>query len=205
MFQDLGGRLCRLIKSQLGGWVLPPKEPTWPPSHYLAILTLSYTMATLPTTHQHNSTSLSTIPLKDVEPGQPPRRAKGVTVVPMYHPRMGYLPLLAYAACNLVSPLPTGTSTVSDDSESRSVVTPSPPTNWVPLPPVTQHKETPSGAHRPMSESGGVLAPVSTLKPPPLGARSLRSRDVRPSVRSSHPYKDSSYGESRNRNIIDPV
>ena len=205
MFQDLGGCLCRLLKTQSGGRVLPPKEPTWPPSQYLAISTFSYPMATLPTTHQHNSTSSSTIPLKDAEPGQSPRHIKGVNVVPMYHPRMGYLPLLAYAACNLVSPLPIGTSTVSDDSESPSVATPSPPTNWVPLPPVTQHKETSSTAHRFISGPDGALAPVSTLKPPPLGARVLRSRDVKPSVRSPHPYKDSSYGEFRHRSILDPV
>ena len=180
-------------------------QPTWPPSHYLANSTLSYPMATLPTTHQHNSTSSSIIPLKDAESGQLPRRAKGVEVVPTYDPRTGYLHMLAYAACNLVSPLPTGVSTVSDDSESHSVVTPSPPTNWVPLPPVTQHKETSSSAHRSMSGSGGVLAPVTNLKSPPLGARSLRSRNVRPSVRSQHPYKDSSYGEFRHWNISDPV
>ena len=183
--------------------MLPPKTQTWPPSHYRLISTLSFPMATLPATHQqHNTTSSSTVQLKDADPGQPPRPAKGVKVVPMYHPRMGYLHILAYAACNLVSPLPTGASTVSDDSESHSVATPSPPTNWVPLPPATQHKVTSSSSHMSMSESNGLLAPVSTLKPSPLGARSLRSRGARPSVRSSHPYKDSSYGEFRHQNII---
>ena len=161
-------------------------------------------MAALPTTstttHQHNPTSSSTS-TNDAEPGQPPRHVKGVKVVPMYHPRMGYLHILAYAACNLVSRLPTDTPAVSDDSESQSVATPSPPTNWVPLPPVTQHKGTSSGADMPMPESNGVLAPVATLEPPPLRARSLRSRGARPSVRSSHPYKES-YGESRHQNIV---
>ncbi len=181
------------------------KPTTWSPSHYLANSTVSYPMATLQTTHKHNTTSSSSIPLNDAELAQPPRRVKGVKVVPMYHPRMGYLHILAYAACNLVSRLPTNASTVSDSSEANSVATPSPPTNWAPLPPVTQNKENYPNTHISISESDGALAPVSTLKPPPLGVRRLRSRGGRPSVRSSHPYKDSSYSEFRHQNIIQPV
>ena len=161
-------------------------------------------MATLSNTHEHNDTSSSSIPLEDAELGQPPRPVKGVKVVPMYHPRMGYLHILAYAACNLVSPLPTGASTVSD-SEAQSIATPSPPTNWVPLPPVAHHKETFSSANGSTSESDGGFASVSTLTPPPVGARRLRSRDVRPPVQAPHPYKDSSYSEFFHHSIIGPV
>lgn len=162
-------------------------------------------MATIPTTHEHNTTSPSTIPLDDAELGQPPRPVKGVKVVPMYHPRMGYLHILAYAACNLVSRLPTEASAVSDSSSAQSVATPSPPTNWVPLPPVTQHKEQSPNSHMPISVSDGAPAPVLTLKIPPLRARRLRSQGARPPVRSSHPYKDSSYSEFRHQSIIKPV
>ena len=152
-------------------------------------------MATPSSTHEHGTTLSSTM-----EPGQPPRRVKGVKVVPMYHPRMGYLHILTYAACTLVSPLPTEGPTASDYSEAHSVATPSPPSNWLPLPPITKHQETSSGSHRSISESDGVLAPLSTLTSPPLNERRLRSRDVKLPVRSPHPYKDSSYGKSRHQN-----
>jgi len=158
-------------------------------------------MASLSTTQEHDTTSSSSIPCEDAEPGPPPRGVKGVKVLPMYHPRMGYLHILAYAACNLVSRLPTDGSAVSDDSEAQSVATPSPPTNWIRLPPVTQHKENSASLHGPTSESDAALAPVSTVKPPTLRARRLRSHDVRPPVRSTHPYKDSSYSELCHQNI----
>lgn len=158
-------------------------------------------MATLSSTHEHDSTLSSSIPPNDAEPGQPPRRVKGVKVVPMYHPRMGYLHILAYAACNLVSRLPTKEPTISD-SETHSVATPSPPSNWLPLPPITKRQEQSPSAHRSISASDGVLAAVSTLTSPPLYERRLRSQDVRKPGQSPHPYKDSSYGKFRHQNII---
>ena len=173
------------------------KATTWSPSHYLATPTVSYPMAAIPTTTEHNTTTPSSIPINDAELGQPPRPVKGVKVVPMYHPRMGYLHILAYAACHLVSRLPTDASAVSDSSSAQSVATPSPPTNWAALPPVTQNKEQSPNTHSPIPESDGVLAPVSTLKPPPLRTLRQRSRGARPPVKSSHPYKDSSYSEFR--------
>lgn len=199
------GRLRHALKAPPGG-CLPPEKNNLVPFTLPDPSQLSYyPMATLSNTHEHDSTSSSSIPRKDAELGQPPRRVKGVKVVPMYHPRMGYLHILTYAACTLSSPLPTEASAVSDYSEAHSVATPSPPTNWVPLPPVTQHKEKSSSTHGSISESDGVLASVSTLAPPPLGARRLRSHDARPSVRTPHPYKDLSYSELRHQNIIEPV
>lgn len=161
-------------------------------------------MATLPSTHNRDNTSSSSIPLEGAELSQPPRHVKGVKVVPMYHPRMGYLHILAYAACNLVSRLPTEGPTASD-SEAHSIATPSPPSNWRPLPPITEHQEKSStSSHRfiSASESNGVLAPASSLAPPPLNERRLRSHVVRLPVPSLHPYKDSSYGKLYHRNTI---
>ena len=159
-------------------------------------------MASVSSTHERDCTASSSTPLKDAERSHPPRRVKGVKVVPMYHPRMGYLHILTYAACTLVSPIPTGGSAVSDGSEAHSVATPSPRTNWVPLPPIDGHKEKTPSSHRFIPESDGVPAPVSTLTPPLLNARRLRSQDVKLPVRSPHPYKDSSYSKFRHRNII---
>lgn len=156
-------------------------------------------MATLSSTHEHDRTVSSSIPL---EVAEPPRRVKGVKTVPMYHPRLGYLHILAYAACNVVSPLPTKGSAISSDSEAHSVATPSPPTNWVSLPPLTGHKEKSPNLHRSISEPDGVLAPVSTSTPAALNTRRLRSR---PLVRSPHPYKDSSYSEFSHQNTTGPV
>lgn len=159
-------------------------------------------MATLSNTLEHDRTVSSSIPLEDA---MPPRRVKGVKVVPMYHPRLGYLHILAYAACNIVSPLPTKGSAISSGSEAHSVATPSPPTNWVPLPPTTKHKEKSPNLQISISESDGVLAPVSTSTPAPLNTRRLRSHDVRPLARSPHPYKDLSFSECHHQNTIGPI
>jgi hypothetical protein len=194
-------RLCHALKA-LPGVCHTQKNLIPFPLALANRLNSRYPMATLSSTHEHQTTLSSTVPCKDAELGQPPRRVKGVKVVPMYHPRMGYLHILAYAACNLVSPLPTEGSAISCDSEAHSVATPSPPTNWVPLPPIFKHMEMSPSTHGSLPEPSGVRAPVSTLTA--LNARRLRSHDLRPPARTTHPYKDLSYSEFRHSGVFGP-
>ena len=160
-------------------------------------------MAARPNTHECdiNIPVAPSISRDDTQPNQPPRPAREVEVVPTYHPRTGYLNLLAYAACNLVSPIPTERPAVSG-SEAYPVETPSPPSSRPPFLPITNHQEKTTSTHTRKSKLDEVPAPVSTSTPPPLKEPRRGPLVIRLRVRHQHPYKDSSYGKSCHHNII---
>ena len=158
-------------------------------------------MATPPNTHESDSTLSSSILLNDAQPNQPPRPVKGVKVFPTYHPRTGYLHLLAYAACDLVSPLPIDGPGVSG-SEARPVEIPSPSSNRPPFLPITNNQEKTTSAHTSKSKLDNVLAPLSTSPPPPLKGPRQGPLVVRLRGRPQRPYKDSSSGKCCRHNTI---
>ena len=151
-------------------------------------------MATLPNTHKNDTTLSSSILLDDAQPNQPPCPAKGVKVFPTYHPRTGYLHLLAYAACDLVARLPTDGPGVSG-SEARPVETPSPPLIRPPFLPITNNQDKNTSAHTSKSKVDTGLAPLSTSTPPPSKGPRQGPLVVRLRGCPQHPYKDSSSGE----------
>ena len=160
-------------------------------------------MAALPNTHECdiNIPVSESISLDDTQPNQPPRPAKEVEVVPTYHPRTGYLNLLAYAACNLASRLPTEGTGVSG-SEARPVETSNPPSNRPPFLPITNHQEKSTSTHASKSNLDKVLAPVSISTPPALNEPRRGPLVIRLRVRPQHSYKDSSYGKFYHHNTI---
>ena len=166
-------------------------------------------MATLPNTHKSDTTLSPSILLDDAQPSQPPRPVKGVRVFPTYHPRTGYLHLLAYAACDLVSRLPTEGPGISD-SEACHVETPSPPSNRPPFMPITNNQEKTTSTHTSKSKLDKELDPLSSSTLPPLTEPRQGPLVVRLRVRPQH--KDLSSGEFCHRislvcliSITDPV